>query len=68
MATLPAIHPYLINAAAIFIRKLLKNKIIKNAQVGVDNNEIVKYICYKTHNCELLLHYLGGDYFVLMMK
>lgn len=31
MATLPAIHPYLINAAAIFIRKLLKNKIIKNA-------------------------------------
>ncbi|CAK85636.1 unnamed protein product (macronuclear) [Paramecium tetraurelia] len=68
MATIPAIHPYLINAVAIYIRKLLKNKVIKVQQPGVDNNEIVKYICLKTHNCELLLHYLGGDYYVLMMK
>ncbi|CAD8079084.1 unnamed protein product [Paramecium primaurelia] len=66
MATIPAIYPYLINAVVIYIRKLLKNKDIKIQQPGVDNNEIVKYICLKTHNCELLLHYLGGDYFSLL--
>lgn len=43
-ATIPAIHPYLINSICIFIRKLLKNRVMHSLTQSLDAGEMVKYI------------------------
>lgn len=53
LATVPAIHPYLVNGIAIFIRKLLKNHQFHEADT--DASEVVKYISNKIQNGVQLL-------------
>lgn len=43
-ATIPAIHPNLLNSICIFIRKLLKNRVMHSLTQSFDAGEMVKYI------------------------